>query len=258
MAEDEKASGEAGTGEAGRDFIRDIVKADLDAGRVKGVVTRFPAGAERLSAYRPRQVDLSQLRPGAGVRRALPFALRRHQSGQGRAGIYRRHRGRRALARLRLGQASLSRLRLFRAALCLGRGPDPGRQGLRRRPDADRDAREPRHAHRAGQEQPFPRRARWRRTSICSAACAPASSTTAPACCAPRSTWRSGNINLRDPVHVPHSACGASAHRHARGRSIRATTTRTASRTPSNTSRIRSARWNSRITGRSTTGSSTT
>ena len=28
--------------EAGRDFIRDIVQADLDAGRVAGVVTRFP------------------------------------------------------------------------------------------------------------------------------------------------------------------------------------------------------------------------
>ncbi|HXJ02870.1 MAG TPA: glutamate--tRNA ligase family protein, partial [Micropepsaceae bacterium] len=28
--------------EAGRDFIRDIVQADLDAGRVKSVVTRFP------------------------------------------------------------------------------------------------------------------------------------------------------------------------------------------------------------------------
>ena len=42
MAADEKSSGEAGGGEAGRDFIRDIVKADLDAGRVEGVVTRFP------------------------------------------------------------------------------------------------------------------------------------------------------------------------------------------------------------------------
>ncbi len=30
------------TAEAGRDFIRDIVQADLDAGRVQGVVTRFP------------------------------------------------------------------------------------------------------------------------------------------------------------------------------------------------------------------------
>ena len=28
--------------EPGRDFIRDIVQADLDAGRVKTVITRFP------------------------------------------------------------------------------------------------------------------------------------------------------------------------------------------------------------------------
>ncbi|MGH6664447.1 MAG: glutamine--tRNA ligase/YqeY domain fusion protein [Pseudolabrys sp.] len=40
MATDVKASG--ASAEAGRDFIRDIVKADLDAGRVKEVVTRFP------------------------------------------------------------------------------------------------------------------------------------------------------------------------------------------------------------------------
>ena len=40
MAKVDIASGEAA--EAGRDFIRDIVKADLDAGRAKEVVTRFP------------------------------------------------------------------------------------------------------------------------------------------------------------------------------------------------------------------------
>ena len=33
---------ESATTEAGRDFIRDIIQADLDAGRVKTVVTRFP------------------------------------------------------------------------------------------------------------------------------------------------------------------------------------------------------------------------
>jgi glutaminyl-tRNA synthetase len=33
---------ETTTTDAGRDFIRDIVQADLDAGRVEGVVTRFP------------------------------------------------------------------------------------------------------------------------------------------------------------------------------------------------------------------------
>jgi glutaminyl-tRNA synthetase len=42
MAKDEKASGAAPTAEAGRDFIRDIVQADLDAGRLKKVVSRFP------------------------------------------------------------------------------------------------------------------------------------------------------------------------------------------------------------------------
>jgi glutaminyl-tRNA synthetase len=42
MATDDKASGNAGTAEAGRDFIRDIVKADLDAKRIDKVITRFP------------------------------------------------------------------------------------------------------------------------------------------------------------------------------------------------------------------------
>src|SRR4029077_16315252 len=42
MASDEKERGEAGLSEVGRDFIRDIVKADLDSGRVKAAVTRFP------------------------------------------------------------------------------------------------------------------------------------------------------------------------------------------------------------------------
>jgi glutaminyl-tRNA synthetase len=36
------AADDATAAEAGRDFIRDIVKADLDAGRVSAVVTRFP------------------------------------------------------------------------------------------------------------------------------------------------------------------------------------------------------------------------
>jgi glutaminyl-tRNA synthetase len=42
MATNDNARGDAVPGEVARDFIRDIVKADLDAGRVKGVVTRFP------------------------------------------------------------------------------------------------------------------------------------------------------------------------------------------------------------------------
>ena len=42
MTTDNKARGDGGGAEAGRDFIRDIVKGDLESGRVKHVVTRFP------------------------------------------------------------------------------------------------------------------------------------------------------------------------------------------------------------------------
>ena len=42
MATNDNARGETAAGEPGRDFIRDIVKADLNAGRAKSVVTRFP------------------------------------------------------------------------------------------------------------------------------------------------------------------------------------------------------------------------
>jgi glutaminyl-tRNA synthetase len=42
MAVDDNASGSAGQVERGRDFIRDIVKDDLEAGRVTQVITRFP------------------------------------------------------------------------------------------------------------------------------------------------------------------------------------------------------------------------
>jgi glutaminyl-tRNA synthetase len=42
MAKDDKSSDNPAPAEVGRDFIRDIVQADLDGGRVKEVVTRFP------------------------------------------------------------------------------------------------------------------------------------------------------------------------------------------------------------------------
>jgi glutaminyl-tRNA synthetase len=42
MATDDKASTTTAPAEAGRDFIRDIVKADLASGRISQVVTRFP------------------------------------------------------------------------------------------------------------------------------------------------------------------------------------------------------------------------
>src|SRR5450755_4178820 len=42
MAKDNKSSGNPAPAEPGRDFIRDIIQADLDAGRSGTIVTRFP------------------------------------------------------------------------------------------------------------------------------------------------------------------------------------------------------------------------
>ena len=42
MVDIETTDKHSGNAEAGRDFIRDIVQADLDSGRVQSVVTRFP------------------------------------------------------------------------------------------------------------------------------------------------------------------------------------------------------------------------
>ena len=60
------------------------------------------------------------------------------------------------------------------------------------------------------------------------------------------------------PGDLPHPARGASAHRHGVEDLSELRLSRTASPTPSRASPIRSARWNSRTTGRSTTGSSRT
>ena len=84
-----------------------------------------------------------------------------------------------------------------------------------------------------GRAEPVARPDRSRRTSTCSRGCARASSPTARACCARGSTWRRGNINLRDPVlyRILHAAAPADGRRLVR--SIRRTTSRTASPTRS-------------------------
>ena len=55
---------------------------------------------------------------------------------------------------------------------------------------ADADPAVSRHPHRARQGESRTATARWKRTWICSSACAPANSRMAPAPCAPKSIWR--------------------------------------------------------------------
>ena len=114
---------------------------------------------------------------------------------------------------------------------------------------------QPRHADRARQEQPVPRpRRRGKPRSVppharrriserrARAARQDRHGVAATSICAIRCSTASCTRRIRAPARP--------------GRSIRATISRTASPTPSRASRIRSARSNSRITGRSTTGSS--
>ncbi len=107
----------------------------------------------------------------------------------------------------------LLRLRLFRSVVRVGRPAHQSRQGLRLRSDRRRSPPASRHPHRARARKALTATARWKRTSICSSACAPASFPMAPAPCAPRSTWRRANLNMRDPVmyrilHADHHRTG--------------------------------------------------
>ena len=135
----------------------------------------LPARAERLPAHRPCEEHHPQLRPGPGIRRHLPPALRRHQSGEGGAGVRRRDRRcgalaglrvacARARARRRAGLAPLLRERLFRLHVPRRRGPGRGRPRLRRRAERRRDPRPSRRLRDAGHRTARSAAARRRRT----------------------------------------------------------------------------------------------
>ncbi len=131
-------------------------------GRRRGGQTRrarhdaVSARAERLPAHRAREVDLPELRCGRRVRRHVQPAVRRHQSDQGRRRVRRRDQGGRRVAGFSLGPAAL-RVRLLRAAVRTGGRVRSEGARVRRQFERGRDPRAPRHADRAGPEQPVPR-----------------------------------------------------------------------------------------------------
>ena len=181
---------ETTTREAGQDFIRDIVRDDLAAGRHTGIVTRFPPEPNGyLHIGHAKSICLNfGVAEEFGGRCNLRFddtnpvkeeqeyidAIKRDVHWLGfdwgehlyHASDYFEQLYEWAEELIQAGKAYVD---------------DQSAGG---------DARDPRHADRGRARTARSATARSRRTSTCSAACAPASSRTAPACCAPRSTWR--------------------------------------------------------------------
>ena len=107
----------------------------------------------------------------------------------------------------------------------------------------------------AGRNSPYRDRPVGGEPAICSGACAPASSRTARTCCALKIDMTSPNINLRDPVALPHPPCAPPPHRrqvvHLPDLRLHA---RRIGRAREHHA-LASARWSSRTTARCTTGS---
>ena len=244
------------TNEAGRDFIRDIIQADIDAGRHKDIVTRFPPEPNGyLHIGHAKSICLN-----FGV--AAEFGGRCHLRFDDTNPVKEEQEYIDAIERdvrwlgfdwgRHLYYASDYFEQLYAWAEHLIRAG----KAYRGRSVAGRNSRHPRHAHRAGPEQPVPRALDRGEPRPVPPHARRRVSRTAPACCAPRSTWRPATSICATRCSI--ASCMRVIRAPAtRGASIRATISRTASRTRSKASRIRSARSSSRTIARFTTGSST-
>ena len=243
------------TAEAGRDFIRDIVQADLDTGKHKAIVTRFPPEPN------------GYLHIGHAKSIALNFGIAQEFAGHCNLRFDDTNPTREEQEYIDSIQADVHWLgfdwgkNLFYASDYFDRLYDWAegliKQGLAyvddqsqeeirlSRGTLDRARQElavPR-PHRRGESRPVPPHEGRR---VCR---------TARACCGPRSTWPRATSICATPCST--ASCMRIIRAPAtNGRSIRATTMPMASRTRSKASRTRSARWSSRITGRSMTGCS--
>ena len=224
------------------------------AGRHTTVDHPLSARAERLSAHRPRQVDLPQLRRRRRVRRAAAISAsttrtrRRKRSSTSRrssttshwlgfdwgehlyhASDYFEQLYDWAEDLIRDGKAYVDSSTADEMRAMRGTLTEPGTES----PYRDRERR--------GEPRSLPPHASGR---------------------VPRRRARAAGEDrhgLAEHQHarsgaLPHPPRGASPHRRRLARSIRCTTTRIRCRTRSSTSRTRSARWSTRITARCTTG----
>ena len=238
------------------DFIRAIVADDVRAGRNDGrVVDPVSSRAERLPAHRPREIDLPEFRHRGGVRRHVQPPVRRHESDEGGRRI-RRSRSSDDVRWLGFQWAESRSTRPTISRSSTSTRCTSSRNGLAYVDSQTADEIRQRRGTltEPGADEPVSRPVASRRTSICSRACARASSRTARTCCARGSTWRRRTSTCAIPVlyrirRAHHYRTGDDVV-HLSDVRLRAPAVGCAS----NASRTRSARWSSRITGRCTTG----
>ena len=142
--------------EAGQDFIRDIVRADLDAGRTKTVITRFPPEPNGyLHIGHAKSICLNfGVAKEFGGRCNLRFDDT-NPTKEEQEYIDAIERDVRWLG-FDWGKHLYHASDYFEQLYQLGRAPGPRAKSLCRRPEPGRDAQPSRHVDGARQEQPVP------------------------------------------------------------------------------------------------------